>query len=91
MNSHNAGHGVGRPWGLGRVARYRSTIPVEAAEISLDPVTQTALRIGPDGQVLAAPGHGTNTGTEMATSFATGDGSGPGSIDSDHSQDNDND
>lgn len=81
----------GRPWGLGRMARYGSIVPVLAADLVLDPASQTVLRLGVDGLPVNAPGHGSNTGTEQVTSKQTGDGSGPRSMDTDHSQDNDRD
>ncbi|MBQ1158476.1 putative ATP-grasp-modified RiPP [Streptomyces sp. A73] len=41
------------PWGLTRMQPYPRTVVLPAAEVVLDPVTQTGRWVGPDG--LEAP------------------------------------
>ncbi|WP_020579962.1 putative ATP-grasp-modified RiPP [Actinopolymorpha alba] len=80
-----------RPWGLSRMAPYRTILQLPEATLLLDPLTQTTQRLGADGQPISFPGHGSNTGTEQRTQVQTHDGQGPSSVDTDHSQDNDRD
>ncbi|MFJ1975341.1 putative ATP-grasp-modified RiPP [Streptomyces sp. NPDC087903] len=54
------------PWGIGRMAPYPTTAAPYAAT-RLDPLTQTAVFLDVDGQVMDMPGHGTSTGTSPAT------------------------
>lgn len=71
--------------------RYLHTIEVPHVRVELDPVTQTARYIGPDGLPITEAKHrATGTGTETPTQTSGGDGQNPGA-DQDHSQDSDSD
>lgn len=81
-----------RPWGLSRMEPYGCLTEVHQFAVGLDPDTQTARYMGPDGEVVTAKHRKTNTGTEKPTRTSRGDGASPGrETDEDHSQDSDQD
>ncbi|MFE9254001.1 putative ATP-grasp-modified RiPP [Streptomyces sp. NPDC006879] len=60
-----------RPWGVGRLAPYPTTIPRPHASISIDPDTQLGVFRDHAGRVIEMGKHGTGTGTETKTSTSS--------------------
>ncbi|RFU36594.1 putative ATP-grasp-modified RiPP [Actinomadura logoneensis] len=77
-----------RPWGLRRMAPYKSTSVVGAIATHIDPATQ--MGAAADGELIDAKHKRSNVATEKSTATNKGDGAGSGS-DEDHSQDSEQD
>ncbi|MFH8790021.1 putative ATP-grasp-modified RiPP [Streptomyces roseoverticillatus] len=67
------GHRTPAPWGLRRIAPYPPFEAPEYTRVELDPATQTTRYLDATGTVVAAPGHGTSSGTNPPTG-TTGQG-----------------
>ncbi|MFE6099733.1 putative ATP-grasp-modified RiPP [Streptomyces laurentii] len=57
-----------RPWGVGRLAPYPTTVQLPHASVSIDPETQLGVFRDRVGRVVEMGKHGTNSGTETKTS-----------------------
>ncbi|MFD9391861.1 putative ATP-grasp-modified RiPP [Streptomyces sp. NPDC060000] len=57
-----------RPWGVGRLAPYPTTVKLPFAVVTVDPATQTGVFRDHRGQVVEMGKHGTSSGTETSTS-----------------------
>ncbi|KOG16219.1 MULTISPECIES: putative ATP-grasp-modified RiPP [Streptomyces] len=60
-----------RPWGIGRLAPYPTTIPRPHASVSVDPSTQLGVFLDHHGRVVEMGKHGTSSGTETSTSTSS--------------------
>ncbi|WP_028810957.1 putative ATP-grasp-modified RiPP [Streptomyces flavidovirens] len=56
-----------RPWGVGRLAPYPTTVRRPHATVTIDPGTQTGVYRDRLGQVVEMGRHGTSSGTETST------------------------
>ncbi|MGW2539838.1 putative ATP-grasp-modified RiPP [Kitasatospora sp. NPDC001574] len=56
-----------RPWGVGRLSPYPTTIRLPYARVTIDPETQLAVFRDRAGQVVKMGKHGTSAGTETNT------------------------
>ncbi|QKV94639.1 putative ATP-grasp-modified RiPP [Streptomyces sp. NA02950] len=75
-----------RPWGVGRLAPYPTTVRRPHATVTIDPGTQTGVYRDRLGQLVEMGKHGTSSGTE--TSTATNPDSAPDQgLDQDSQQD----
>ncbi|MCQ8195181.1 putative ATP-grasp-modified RiPP [Streptomyces rugosispiralis] len=84
------GHPTVAPWGLRRIAPYPPFEGYDYAEVTLDPVTQTAQYFDVSGAPTMAPGHGTSSGTNPPTgTTGQGDRAGGDAPDSDTGNDTD--
>ncbi|MGW3057668.1 putative ATP-grasp-modified RiPP [Streptomyces goshikiensis] len=63
-----------RPWGVGRLAPYPSTVALPHVSVHVDPETQLGVFRDCDGHVVEMGKHGTSSGTETSTSTSS-DGS----------------
>ncbi|MFI1353326.1 putative ATP-grasp-modified RiPP [Streptomyces sp. NPDC020898] len=75
-----------RPWGVGRLALYPTTLKLPFTTVTIDPTTQTGVFRDCFGQVVEMGKHGTSSAT--ATSTATNLDSQP---DQGHDQDSQQD
>ena len=57
-----------RPWGVGRLAPYPTTVRLPFTTVTIDPATQTGVFCDDLGQVFEMGKHGTSSGTETSTS-----------------------
>jgi putative ATP-grasp target RiPP len=77
-----------RPWGVGRLAPYPTTVLLPHASVSIDPDTQLGVFRDRTGRVVEMGKHGTSSGTETSTSTSPdGQGGGDQGSDQDSSQD----
>lgn len=60
-----------RPWGVGRLAPYPTTIARPHATVSIDPETQLGTFLDHAGRVVEMGKHGTSSGTETSTSTSS--------------------
>lgn len=75
------------PWGISRMRPYPS-VDIEPYSIAgVDPRTQTGIYTDANGQIVAMPKHGSNTGRETNQVSTHLDGTN----DTDHDQSNDRD
>lgn len=86
--SNTMGSEAARPWGLRRMAPYKSMSVVGFVATEIDPTTQ--MGAAADGELIDAKHKRSNTGTEDPTSTNRGDGKDAGQ-DTDHAQDSDQD
>ncbi|MFG2115877.1 putative ATP-grasp-modified RiPP [Streptomyces sp. NPDC048718] len=56
-----------RPWGVGRLAPYPTTVHLPHASVSVDPETQLGVFRDRYGLVVEMGKHGTHSGTETST------------------------
>ncbi|WP_431775739.1 putative ATP-grasp-modified RiPP [Streptomyces cucumeris] len=56
-----------RPWGVGRLAPYPTTVRRPYATVTIDPETQTGVYRDRLGRVVEMGKHGTSSGTETST------------------------
>ncbi|MBL1099539.1 putative ATP-grasp-modified RiPP [Streptomyces coffeae] len=56
-----------RPWGVGRLAPYPTTVRRPHATVAIDPETQTGVYRDRAGNVVEMGKHGTSKGTETST------------------------
>ncbi|MFD7456106.1 MULTISPECIES: putative ATP-grasp-modified RiPP [unclassified Streptomyces] len=56
-----------RPWGIGRLAPYPTTVKLPYASVTIDPTTQIGIFRDHHGEVVDMGKHGTSSGTETAT------------------------
>ncbi|MFI9241491.1 putative ATP-grasp-modified RiPP [Streptomyces sp. NPDC053086] len=56
-----------RPWGVGRLAPYPTTIRRPHATVAIDATTQLGVFRDRAGQVVEMGKHGTSSGTETST------------------------
>lgn len=75
------------PWGLTRLSPYRTPEMIEGEPVRLDPVMQTAVWHGPDGDLLPTLKHHATVKHKATSTSRSTDGSKPG----DTSNDNDTD
>jgi putative ATP-grasp target RiPP len=84
--------GMTRPWGLTRLSPLTPAPPVSYTSVYLDPRSQQAVYVGPEGQPIEAGRHGTNKETKRKeTTGSKGDGKAPQSPDEVEVTDYDND
>ncbi|UUU33640.1 putative ATP-grasp-modified RiPP [Streptomyces sp. CA-210063] len=57
-----------RPWGIGRLAPYPTTVKLPFNSITIDPATQTGVFRDHLGHPMEMGKHGTSSGTETSTS-----------------------
>lgn len=56
-----------RPWGMGRLASYPTTVNVPYATVTIDPMTQLGVFRDHQGKPVDMGKHGTSSGTETST------------------------
>lgn len=56
-----------RPWGIGRLRPYPTTVELRFTTVAIDPVSQTGVFRDHSGQVIEMGKHGTSSGTETCT------------------------
>ncbi|MEU6394115.1 putative ATP-grasp-modified RiPP [Streptomyces sp. NPDC046939] len=76
------------PWGLSRLTPYPSAGTQQPTRVEIDPETQTTRCFDAAGAPVAAPGHGTSSGTNPSTGTSP-DGHGHGGGDTDTGNDTD--
>ncbi|MER5210343.1 putative ATP-grasp-modified RiPP [Streptomyces sp. NPDC002838] len=57
-----------RPWGIGRLAPYSTTMKLPFTKVTIDPTTQMGVFHNHLGHVVEMGKHGTSSGTETSTS-----------------------